>query len=539
VNNNTDDVSPLPESGSQDSLEKDTPAKNVTTRLRLLFLTPLAVAIVLIVFVLSMMLYLQANHDVRESVIRVRTTAQDFYDESIRYDASVLKTIMHTLTYDKNLSTALAQQDRKALLQYSKPLFEGMKRDFNITHFYFTGTDRVNLLRAHAPLRNGDVIDRRTTLQAESSGTINYGVELGPLGTFTLRLVSPWYDQQTRELIGYVELGMEIDHVINKIREFFGVQIFTVIKKEYLDRQKWENGMRTLGRTPHWDRYSDIVASGQEMTTIPNLLTERLVHGELLTNSGIMDLSYRGLSYRLTVLPLQDAAGRDVARMMLLTDVSSEEAMARQTVFAGTIAALIVGTALLIFFYWLVGRIGRRLERTEKKLRELATRDGLTGLLNHRVFYTNMQEECERSRRYKHAFSLLMIDIDHFKKVNDTYGHPAGDEILRSLSKLLQSRMRSIDSIFRYGGEEITIMLLETDTPTAKTIGEEIRNIVEKESFKIDNGQFIHITISIGLSSFPNHADEVSQLVLHADSALYEAKEDGRNRLCVYQPKST
>jgi diguanylate cyclase (GGDEF)-like protein len=510
-----------------------------TARLRLLFLAPLAIAIAIIVLVLSMMLYLQASRDVQESVIRIRGSAQEFYDESIRYDANALQAIMHTLKYDKKLSAALAQSNREALLQHAKPLFEDLRRDFNITHFYFTGTDRVNLLRVHAPLRYGDVIERITMNQAESSGSIMYGVELGPLGTFTLRLVSPWYDQQTQNLIGYVELGMEVDHVINKLRDFFGVQVFTIIKKEFLDRDKWEDGMLTLGRTPQWDRFPNEVASEQSMHTIPPLLAERLASGEVIADNNIIDLTYQGLSYRVTVLPLYDAASRAVAQMILLTDVSAEEITARKTVYAGTFTALLVGSVLLVFFYWLVGRIGRRIERNEKELHELATHDGLTGLYNHRVFYSMMEEELARSGRYKHSFSLLMVDIDHFKQVNDTYGHRAGDTILHDLSKRLLGRMRSIDRICRYGGEEISVMLLETDNPTAKTIAEELRVLVEQEPFKIDTGQRISIKVSIGLATFPDHAEDVSLLVANADTALYEAKESGRNRVCVYQAQGT
>ena len=117
------------------------------------------------------------------------------------------------------LSLALAQRDRDMLLKHATPLFKDIRRDYKITHFYFTGIDRVNLLRVHAPLRYGDTIDRITTLQAEHSGTVAYGVELGPLGTFTLRLVSPWYDPKTNKLIGYVELGMEIDQIIHKLEK--------------------------------------------------------------------------------------------------------------------------------------------------------------------------------------------------------------------------------------------------------------------------------------------------------------------------------
>lgn len=536
INNETNDTLTSSTSSNAASSENDISLKWKTKHLRMLFLIPMAVAIGTIIFVLSLMLYQQAKSDVEEGIISIRASVQDFYDESIRYDARALQAIMRTLGQDEKLSLALAESDREALLRYATPLFKDLRRDFKITHFYFTGTDRVNLLRVHAPLRYGDVIDRITTLQAKSSGSLAYGVELGPLGTFTLRLVSPWYDQKTKKLIGYVELGMEIDQVIDKVHTFFGVQVFTLVKKEFLDREKWESGMRTLGRTPHWDRFPNVVASEQSMSTITPLLSERLAHDESILANGILELTYQNFSYRVTVLPLHDAGGRNVAQMVLISDVSTEENIALNTVYAGTVTALVVGILLFFFFYWLVGRIGQRIERNEEELRDLATHDGLTGLYNHKFFYKIFKDEIARACRYKRSVSLLMLDIDYFKRVNDTYGHRAGDVILHGLSERLMSRVRSSDWVCRYGGEEITVILPETDIITAENIAEDLRLMIEKEPFAIDNGQSINITVSIGVSTYPDQGEEVSRIVLNADTALYEAKESGRNRVCVYHP---
>lgn len=506
------------------------------TRLRVLFLLPMAIAISIIVLVLSLTLYQQSKGDVQEGVIRVRTSAAKFYEESIRYDANALKAIMHALIKDKELSDALARQDRQALLQLATPLFENLKHDFQITHFYFTGADRVNLVRVHAPLRYGDTIERLTTLQAEKSGAIAYGVELGPLGTFTLRLVAPWYDQRTRKLIGYVELGMEINHVINKLQDFFGIQTFTVINKTFLDRKKWESGMRALGRKPQWDQFPDVVASDQFFHSIPSLLAERLASGELQRGNTIKELSHKGFSYRVTALPLEDAGGRAVAQMILIADVSRDEEIARKTVYISSAIAFVVGTVLFAFFYWLVGRIGARIEGNEKKLRKLATHDGLTGLYNQRFFYSALEDELARAKRYGHCFSLLLLDLDFFKKVNDTYGHQSGDAVLSEVGRRLTNRMRSTDVICRYGGEEISVILPETDIAAATLLGEDLRRRIEEKPFNMDNGQAITITVSIGIAAFPRHTEEMLLLVSHADTALYKAKNEGRNCVRVYEP---
>ncbi len=509
-----------------------------TARLRILFLVPMAIAFFITALVLSLMLFKHTSRYVQNNVIRIHVSVESFLEQSFNVHANAMRAIMHSLSHDEKLSEALTQRNREALLQYATPLFDEIRRDFQITHFYFTGTDRVNLLRVHAPLRNGDVIGRFTTLQAEKSGSISHGIELGPLGTFTLRLVAPWYDRQTQELIGYVELGMEIDEILNKLPMFFGVQVFTVIKKEFLDRSKWEAGMRSLGRTPNWDYLSDEVASQQSLDNIPPVVADYLVSEEFDRKDDITDLVHEGCSYHVTSIPLPDVAGRKVARMILIVNVSEEEKIARKTFEAGSLAVLFSVGVLFSFFYWLAGRIGKRIEKNEKKLRELAIRDGLTGLYNHRCFYNFLEMGVARALRYHHPMSLLMIDIDYFKKVNDSYGHRAGDAVLRDLSKLLTNRLRSVDRVCRYGGEEITVILPETDVPAAKKLAEDLRILIERTPFEIGTGQSINITASIGLATYPEHADTDSLLVAHADKAMYSAKKGGRNLVSVYCPET-
>jgi len=150
------------------------------------------------------------------------------------------------------------------------------------------------------------------------------------------------------------------------------------------------------------------------------------------------------------------------------------------------------------------------------------------------MFNVLLNEELGRSARYKRSTSLLMIDIDHFKHVNDTYGHQAGDAILKELSTRLMREARAIDRVCRYGGEEMSIVLPETDTKLGYQIAERIRQSIESLPFDTGNGQTIPITVSIGVASYPLHARSETSLILAADNALYAAKEGGRNRVCTH-----
>jgi diguanylate cyclase (GGDEF)-like protein len=180
--------------------------------------------------------------------------------------------------------------------------------------------------------------------------------------------------------------------------------------------------------------------------------------------------------------------------------------------------------------------MAERLEENQKALYELAIRDGLTGLYNHHTFYVLLADELARVHRFERPVSLLLLDIDHFKHVNDTHGHQAGDAVLKGLSELLNHQVRAIDRVCRYGGEEIAIILPETGLEGAAHVAERMRAGVEMQLFDINTGAPIGITVSIGVASFPAHADGVEALVAAADAALYAAKRSGRNRVSRYEP---
>jgi len=170
----------------------------------------------------------------------------------------------------------------------------------------------------------------------------------------------------------------------------------------------------------------------------------------------------------------------------------------------------------------------KRAEQAE----ELASRDGLTNLYNHRMFYSLLKDEIARTQRFKRPVSLLMLDIDHFKRVNDTYGHQAGDAILKGLSDLLVKQARAVDRVCRYGGEEFMVILPETDAAMAMQIAERLRAEVERQPFGINGGKTAGITVSIGVATYPQQVDSLEALVKAADDALYAAKQGGRNRVC-------
>ena len=164
----------------------------------------------------------------------------------------------------------------------------------------------------------------------------------------------------------------------------------------------------------------------------------------------------------------------------------------------------------------------------------LAVTDGLTGLLNHKEFHKKLDETIEGSKRYHYTVTLLMIDIDHFKKFNDTYGHQVGDQVLRVVADAIKSQIRTVDVCARYGGEEFAVILRNGDVSYPPVLAERIRSTVYAYPVKHD-GIRSQLSVSIGVACFPEDANNAEGLIKRADEALYTAKETGRNRVCCYK----
>ena len=163
-----------------------------------------------------------------------------------------------------------------------------------------------------------------------------------------------------------------------------------------------------------------------------------------------------------------------------------------------------------------------------ERVRQLAYIDGLTGIFNRRFFEMRIAEEMERARRYEGGMAVIMMDIDHFKRLNDEFGHLLGDEVLRQVSSVFSQHLRKVDIVCRYGGEEFAILLPQTSVEQALNVAEKLRKEIAAWQFP---GVPRAVTISAGASAYPAHGDGRDDLVKAADAALYAAKQAGRN--CV------
>jgi two-component system, cell cycle response regulator len=171
-------------------------------------------------------------------------------------------------------------------------------------------------------------------------------------------------------------------------------------------------------------------------------------------------------------------------------------------------------------------------ERTRmlREMEQLAITDALTKLFNSRQFFRQIKTEMERNERYNHSLSLLILDIDHFKDYNDSWGHLEGDKVLMAIGRIINDCMRSMDTAYRYGGEEFAVLLPETGLQKACVVGHRIKDIIGSEVFEPEPGVKRSVTVSIGAAEL-KQGEDFTAFIRRADQALYKSKNDGRNRL--------
>lgn len=340
-------------------------------KIRILIPLTLALAVLLVAFVFAV--YRIQQNNISEDMASQFKEVQKLFTELLDSDAAMLRSALLVLIRDNQLQAALQNKDRKTLLELATPLFERLRSESYITHFYFSDPDRVNVLRVHKPDKHGDVINRFTTVEAEKTGKPSYGIELGPLGTFALRVVVPWWDGE--RLIGYVELGEEIDHIIHELHNVLGMEFYIVIEKKFLDRENWEAGSRMLGRKGDWDRFPSVVMIDQTLDTFPEDLSHFLDERKHIRGVTDVEVTFDNRHYRARFHHLGDAGGREVGDMVILRDVTARLAELNATIFAIAAACLAVGGTLFLFFYIFLGGVERKLVMaTEELQREIEER---------------------------------------------------------------------------------------------------------------------------------------------------------------------
>jgi len=634
-----------------------------TDNIRYRILTPMILAGALLISISLIGGYQLQKNAIDNSVHQRISGVHRLLQELLFEETQLMNGQIDFLKTEQALLASFLAGDRSGLVGKARPLFERMRSKYRITHFYFHETDKVCFLRVHSPDRYGDLIDRFTMAGAVSGGKPFHGIELGPLGTFTLRVVHPW--KKDGKLQGYIELGMEIEHITQLIKQALNLDLLVLIEKKFLKRNDWEAGLKIFNRKGDWDLFHDFVIVDRTMEGSP-VLDEKLgLHKK--DDGSIFSVELRNSHFKGKFKDLIDAGNRHVGEIVSLVDVTTQQTDLFRVLLLIIGLSLVIGGGLFLFFSNYIGGIQNSLiasriklrseievrrqseealatsekrfrsifeeskdaivntdtkgnifmlnpagmelfgltdhdlesknfqdfyvdpamarqfsatildqgyvrdfgvklygkggkvfdclmtitaklsadetmiayegiirdvtpfKKMEEELRRLATIDSLTGINNRRSFMDLAQKEMNRSKRYKNPFSLIMLDIDHFKKVNDTYGHSTGDQVLTESCGICLKTIRASDIIGRLGGEEFAIAVVESDMKAAVILAERIRKAVASHTVTFGDAK-IGVTVSLGVAQIRPDCD-LNSILERADTAVYQAKGNGRNQV--------
>jgi PAS domain S-box-containing protein len=327
---------------------------------------PVAVGLVILTASIAASFRWYQTHHLHQAVAdRLETVAKASRNQ-LDNDAEVISGLIDLLETDGRLRQAYLAGDRDRLLRVAAPILEELRSQHRVTHFYFHDPKRVCFLRVHEPQRHGDVIQRLTMRKAAATGNASHGIELGPLGTFTLRVVHPW--KVDNQLIGYIELGEDIKHILPQIKDLARVELIVTIDKANLDRLKWEAGMRLMGRKPAWERFKNFVVVDTTLPHIPAGLAALLCIPHAEHSGHVLGAAVGGTQYRGGLLPLIDAGGRDVGDLTTLLDVTEDVRALNKALLAVVVTVLVFAGLVSRLFWVYLGRVEQSLAVTTEAL---------------------------------------------------------------------------------------------------------------------------------------------------------------------------
>lgn len=332
-------------------------------------MVPLAAVLVFIMVVFASAFLLVEEH-IRDQDIAERTVAvEKLFVQKLSKDTNLMMATMRAMMSNQAIERAFRNRDRVGLSAQGGPLFARLRDDHRITHLYFSGPDLISFYRFHSPDEFGDKIDRITTLKARDSQEAAHGLELGALGTLTLRLVMPW--RRDGQLLGYVEIGEEIEHLISEIRQSLSVDMLVLLDKQAVLPEQWQRGQSLMKREGNWNRFASHVALAQTINQLPaaldDLTLQKLLAGRA---TEIKDL---GRSLHLSAVPLEDVSKRRIGDLVVIRDITAMESAFNRSILAVTIIGLLAAIGVLGVFYLALDRVEQDYRRQHDLEHQLLT----------------------------------------------------------------------------------------------------------------------------------------------------------------------
>ncbi len=427
---------------------------------------PVAFAFAVMLGVSILSIFWHHKRKIIEDVKHETVEMKELLPMVLEADSKLMASQIELLQNNKILQKAWLAKDRGLLLKHAMPIFKNIQLKNPVTHFYFHNLDKSCFLRIHNPLRYGDSINRFTLDHTVRNGELTSGIELGPFGTFTLRVVYPW--RINGKLTGFIELGEEIDAVTTNLKNILGVELIFLIYKQYLERSKWEEGLRMMGRTGDWDQYPRFVIINQYSEGLPADLTLELKNLQVDHKEKIVKLRVSGKNYCGGFVALIDAEKQNVGDMIVLNDVEKDEASSRLSLIVQTAICAFISLLLFTFFYFYIGRLEKSIVKTNNDLKtEIEDRKHAEDEL--KKYQGHLQELVEqKTTNLKKSNEQLQQEITSRKKAQEELQR-LNQELEQRVEKRTQELMKTREALFQK--EKLAVM-----GQLASCVGHELRN---------------------------------------------------------------
>lgn len=413
---------------------------------------------------------------------------------------------------------------RKTLLEKLNGFYTILKK-FNIFYVTFYYPNGKVFLRMHKPYKYGDNIYKKNNSISFLNRKNFSNIVTGIIYNYPI-----FYNSK---LIANVQTSISFNVLKQELTKLFNSDYEYIIKKDFISNFSLRSGQKVFIQSDISNNFfyeenslkqARSRIKSQTIHQINMLLRDKIKNRLDLKKSFAVSVKLNGKYYVVTFLAISPNAqySPNIGYLISYKKDNTYEIFGSifiQNLFFGNIIIILI----LIFIYYVL--------QMNDKLKLIASTDKLTKLLNRNKFYEITNNEIDRAKRYKRPLSVVMFDIDHFKRINDTFGHNIGDYVLKTLSKIIKENIRKQDWAFRWGGEEFIVLLPETDIDGAYIAAEKLREAVEEYIFD----KVGRVTISLGVATYNEEIDKnnIESFINRVDEALYKAKESGRNKVVI------
>lgn len=464
-------------------------------------------------------------------------------DDNLVTQSDALGAIEDVLINDAVLTDALKAQDQSRLLTTYQVVFEQLRQKHGITHFYFHSPDRVNLLRVHKPEMCGDIINRFTVLEAERTGRTVSGIELGLMGTLTLRVVRPIFEGDT--LIGYLELGKEIEDILANIHSNDDDELAVSINKSAINRENWESGLVMLNRRGEWDQFPEQLLVYHSLERFPTEWEPFVDKLDYSQSGSLTQVKSNGKTWRAAVIPLIDVSGAQVGKLLAFHDISQEVSQFNRIIVIFTVTVLVILAVLVSFLYVMIRKTDRDIIAQAKNLTESETFlrkvveshvnpfmvidvNDHTVLLANKAAFSNGANGTESFHDLIHHHDTPCDDIDNpcpLMEVKKT-GKPIIMELthngLDDSSKVFEIQM---SPIFDENGNVVQVieyMVDISEQKRAEDLATIRNNKLEQQANELESSRLVAMSIMEDAEQARDAAEQAEKLLAMSDQAFMD-----------------